>query len=282
MNSQQVNLLGYKHMVHSFPAKTERHSLLAIHGFGASGQSFRFAAPMLTEAGVSIVAPDQLNFGESERPEGGYSLYLYAQLTLEASTAMELERPFLLGHSAGGKIAVVTAALFPDAFSGLILVIPGGFSVLARVLLLADSSLFRLVDTPFFRKRILSRFRIAETVEAPEQWEAFCRFHGENASLDIDRSGLRQSVRSISMPTLVIWGARDRMIPRGTLKRIGRDIPHAKIVVMDDSGHSPMYDDPDEFSRLVIAFLEQDNVSRIPEGWSPPGPHTPDQSGSGD
>lgn len=282
MNSQRVSLLGYQHMVHSFPADVERHSLLAIHGFGTSGQSFQYAAPMLTDAGISIIAPDQLNFGESEKPEEGYSLHLYAQLALETSTAMQLEHPFLLGHSAGGKIAVVTAALFPDAFSGLILVNPEGFSALARLLLMADSSLFRLVDTPFFRKRILSRFRISETVETPEQWEAFCRFHGENAALDIDRSGLRQSVRSISMPTLVIWGTGDRIIPRGTVKRIVHDIPHATIAKMDGSGHSPMYDDPEEFSRLVIAFIEKNDFSRMPAGYRPPGSRTTDRSDSGD
>lgn len=282
MNSQRVSLLGYQHMVHSFPAEDERHSLLAIHGFGASGLSFRHAAPMLTDAGISIISPDQLNFGESDKPEAGYSLHLYAQLALETSTAMSLKRPVLLGHSAGGKIAAVTAALFPDAFSGLILVNPGGFSVLAGVLLLADSPLFHLADTSFFRRRILNQFRIAETVEAPEQWEAFRRFQGENFALDIDRSGLRQSVRSISMPTMVIWGSRDRMIPRGTLKRIVRDIPHAKVVEIDDSGHSPMHDNPVEFSRHVISFLEETNLSRTPAGYPPPAPRTPVQSDSGD
>ena len=53
------------------------------------------------------------------------------------------------------------------------------------------------MDRPFFRKRILRPFKIAETIETPEQWEAFRRFHGCNAALDIDRSELRQQVRSI-------------------------------------------------------------------------------------
>lgn len=256
MNSQQVSLLGYRHTVHSFPSNAERHGLLAIHGFGASGRSFRYAAPMLTEAGVSIVAPDQLNFGESEKPEDGYSLHLYAQLVLETSAAMGLDRPYLLGHSAGGKIAVVTAALFPDSFAGLILVNSGGFSALARVLLLADTPLFHLADTRFFRKRILKRFQIGETVEEPEQWEAFRRFHGQNAALDIDRTGLRPTVQALTMPTLVIWGVKDRMIPRGTVDRIVRDIPHAEVIEMAESGHSPFYDDPETFSQHVVSFLD--------------------------
>ncbi|MFC2085977.1 alpha/beta fold hydrolase [Bacteroidota bacterium] len=261
MNSKQVTLLGYRHMVHSFTAEPERHALLAIHGFGATGRCFRHAAPMLTSSGISITAPDQLNFGESDKPEDGYSLRLYAQLVMETCTAVGLERPFLIGHSAGGKIAAVTVALFPNEFSGLILVNSGGFSVLAPVLLLADTALFHLVDTPVFRNRILRRFRIAETVETPEQWEAFRRFQGQNAALDIDRSGLRHSVRSIAVPTLIIWGARDRMMPRGTIKRIVRDIPHAQVAEIEDSGHSPMHDNPERFSQLVSTFIEEHSDS---------------------
>ncbi len=256
MNSQQVTLLGYEHVIRTFPADVERHCLLAIHGFGTSGRSFRHAAPALNEAGVTIVAPDQLNFGESEKPEDGYSLRLYAQLAVEAKNASGIDRPFLLGHSAGGKLAAVTAALFPGEFRGLILVNSGGFSILAPILLLADTPLFHLMDRPFFRKRILRPFKVSETVETPEQWEAFRRFHGCNAALDIDRSGLRQQVRSIEMPTLVIWGRRDRMIPRRTPARISRDIPHALLVEMEESGHTPMHDDPAGFSRHVVSFLD--------------------------
>ena len=255
MNSRKVTLLGYQHTVHSFVALRERRSILAIHGFGTSGRSFRHAAPTLTDAGITVVAADQLNFGESEKPEAGYSLHLYAQLAVETCEAMGLERPFLLGHSAGGKIAAVTAALFPDLFSGLILVNTGGFSVLAPVLLLADTVLFRLADSPFFRKRILNRFQIADSVETPDQWESFRRFQGENVALDIDRCDLRPSVRSISMPTQIIWGMKDRMIPSGTIKRIVRDIPHATVAEMPDSGHAPLHDNPEAFAKLVTDFV---------------------------
>lgn len=277
MNSFEVDLLGYRHTIHVFEAPDERASVVAIHGFGTSGQSFRHAAPMLNAAGITVIAPDQLGFGDSEKPEAGYSLHLYAQLVIETVESTGIRNPVLLGHSAGGKVAAAAAALFRDSFSGLVLVNTGGFSVLAPILVLADSFLFRIVDTPFFRKRILKRFQIAETVETPEQWEAFRRFHGENAALDIDRSGLRPAVRGIDIPTLVVWGVEDRMIPNGTIARIRRDIPHTSVVTMPDSGHAPMRDEPEKFAAHVADF-----VLNIAAGSTGPDLHTIGQSGSDD
>lgn len=252
---ETVELLGYRHAIHTFDAEEAVTSVLAIHGFGASGRSYRHVAPMYADAGVSIVAPDQLNFGESEKPEDGYSLRMYAQLAVEVLDHVGLERPFLMGHSAGGKVAAVTAALFPERFQGLILVNSGGFSRLAPVLLLADTPLFHIADTRFFRRWILGRFSIGETVEAEEQWEAFRRFHGENAALDIDRSDLRQAVRAISMPTQVVWGMQDRMIPSSTVDRIRSDIPNAEVVRLTDAGHTPMRDSPQAFADSTLEFI---------------------------
>ena len=277
MNSEAVTLLGFRHMVHTFPADEEKCTLLAIHGFGTTGRSFRHAAPMLNDAGISVVAPDQLNFGESEKPEDGYSLRLYAQLVLETADTVGVERPYLLGHSAGGKVAAATVALFPDRFAGLVLVNSGGFSRLAPILLLADTPLFRLADTAFFRKRILRGFNVSEAVDAPDRWEAFTRFQGQNAALDIDRTGLRPAVRAIKTPTLVVWGRGDKMIPFGTVDRIRRDIPHAEVTVMADSGHSPMHDEPAEFAEIVSRFcLNTGLESRRP------GQRTISRSDSGD
>lgn len=256
MDSQFITLLGFRHHVYTYPAvPPEQHCVLALHGFGTTGRSFRHASDLINAAGITIVAPDQLNFGKSDKPEDGYSLYQYAQLTVDAKHALGLERPVLMGHSAGGKVAAATVALFPNEFSGLILVNTGGFSIMAPLLLLADTRLLHLLDHPFLRRIILSRFGVAATLEAPEQWEAFLRLHGSNADLDIDRAGLRQAVQKISIPTRVIWGQLDKMIPKNTLARIHRDIPHAEIVAIDNAGHSPMKDQPEAFARHVIDFV---------------------------
>ncbi|HUF09708.1 MAG TPA: alpha/beta hydrolase [Rhodothermales bacterium] len=255
-NSTTITLEGYRNRIHDFsPDGEARHTVLALHGFGTTGGSFRHAAPYLSQNAVRLVAPDQLGFGGSDKPSGVYSLDLYTKLTLAAADRLALDRPYLLGHSAGGKVAAATVARYPDRFAGLILVNTGGFSILAPILLLADTPLFRIVDRPFFRRRILGQFGIAQTVESPEQWEAFRRIRGNNRALDIDAAGYREAVRSIKLPVLLIWGLKDRMLPRGTPKRVLRDLPQTKFVPIPGSGHTPMRDDPEGFSGHVIEFV---------------------------
>ena len=256
-----VTVEGYRHRLRRFgPVTGCRNGILALHGFGTSGLSFRHTAPYFAEAGIRFIAPDQLGFGESEKPEGVYSLDLYVRLTLGLTEAAGLDRPFLLGHSAGGKIAAATVARHPDRYRGLILVNTGGFSVLAPVLLLADTPLFSVIDRPFFRRRILSQFDVAQSVESPEQWEAFRRIRGNNRALDIDSAGYREAVRGIKLPVLLIWGLKDRMLPRGTPKRVIRDLPQTKFVPMPESGHTPMRDDPERFAAHVLEFVSNEPV----------------------
>jgi pimeloyl-ACP methyl ester carboxylesterase len=257
IEAQTVSVEDYQHHVHMYHAQGEtRCDVLALHGFGTSGASFRHAAPFLTQAGVRLIAPDQLGFGESDKPTGVYSLDLYTRLTVGIADPLHLDRPFLLGHSAGGKVAAATVARYPDRFRGLILVNSGGFSALAPILLLADSPLFRIIDRPFFRNRILRQFDIGRTVESPEQWEAFRRMRGNNRALDIDSAGYRNAVREIKQPVLLIWGLHDRMFPRGTPERILRDLPHASYAPMPRCGHSPMRDDPQGFADRVLDFID--------------------------
>jgi len=256
-SQESITLEGFRHVVHDhLPSGNVRHVVLALHGFGTSGASFRHVAPRLSAHGLRVVAPDQLGFGDSEKPVGVYSLDLYTKLTIGIADAMDLERPFLLGHSAGGKVAAATVAAYPERFRGLILVNSGGFSLLAPVLLLADTQVFRIIDHPLFRRRILRRFQIAQSVANPTQWEAFRRMRGNNRALDIDAAGYREAVRAIRIPVQLIWGLKDRMLPRSTPKRILRDLPHAQYDPMPSSGHTPMRDEPEIFSRHLIDFIE--------------------------
>jgi len=266
ISAQQVDvtLQGYRHRIHDFsPPAAARATVLALHGFGTTGHSFRYTVSQFVNRNVRLIAPDQLGFGGSDKPVGVYSLDLYTDLTRETADHFGLVRPFLLGHSAGGKVAAATVARFPDRFAGLILVNTGGFSVLAPVLLLADTALFRLADRPFFRKQILRPFQVAQTVETPEQWEAFRRIRGNNAALDIDKAGYRAAVRAIQIPTLLIWGRKDRLLPKSTPRRVLRDIPHAKLVSMPGSGHAPFRDEPGLFAETVLRFVDEQSAPTI-------------------
>ena len=259
MDAGRLRLLGLQHTYHAWLPKAPRTSaLVALHGFGVTGyRTFRHVAPQLEEAGIPMYAPDLLGFGGSEKPESGYSLRRYAALTLAFTEALGLERPFLLGHSFGGKVAAATVAIYPDRFAGLILVNPGGFSVFAPWLpLVADTpGVAWLFRQDWFARRVLPRTPLGSVFPDQANIEQFLRWRYAHRALDLDYAGLRPALRHLTLPTLLVWGDDDPILPRSTVRRLLRDLPHADVRMISDAGHAPMKDQPEAFAEVVSAFL---------------------------
>ena len=259
MNAGRLRLLGLQHAYHAWLPEVPRTSaLVALHGFGVTGyRTFRRVAPQLEEAGLAVYAPDLLGFGGSEKPEKGYSLHQYAALTRSFAETLGLERPFLLGHSFGGKVAAAAVALYPERFGGLILVNPGGFSVLAPWLpLVADApGVAWLFQQKWFVRRVLPRTPLGSVFPDQASIRQFLRWRGAHRALDLDHAGVRPALRRLRLPTLLLWGNDDPILPASTVRRLLRDLPHADIRRIPDAGHAPTKDQPEAFADAVSAFL---------------------------
>ena len=259
MNAGRLRLLGLQHAYHAWLPEAPRTSaLVALHGFGVTGyRTFRYVAPQLEEAGILMYAPDLLGFGDSEKPEGGYSLRRYAALTLAFTEALGLERPFLLGHSFGGKVAAATVALHPDRFAGLILVNPGGFSVFAPWLPLVAGApgVPWLFQQDWFVRRMLPRTPLGPVFPDEASIRQFLRWRHAHRALDLGHAGVRPALRRLTLPVLLIWGEDDPILPRSTVRRLLRDLPHTDVRRIPDAGHAPMKDQPERFAEAVSAFL---------------------------
>ena len=255
MQSLTLDLDGWTHHVYHHLASTEEDvSLLALHGFGVTGRSFRFVAPGLAEAGVRTVAPDLLGFGDSEKPDGGYSLHHYADLTDRLRDRLDLRRPFLMGHSFGGKIALATAARHPDRYAGLILVATAGFNRLERLSSWADGPIAGIFLRPW-AARLAQRFAIGQVVSDPESLRALRRFNGSFGALDLHAAGILDRLRGVDLPVLVLWGEEDRILPPALARRVARALPQARLVTLAEAGHVPMKDRPERFVEEVTDFI---------------------------
>ena len=257
--SGRLRLGGFDHVYHAWlPEGARTSALVALHGFGTTGyRTFRYAAPGLSRAGVSLYAPDLLGFGGSDQPAGGYSLRQYAALAVAFADALRLERPFLLGHSFGGKVAAATVALHPERFAGLVLVNPGGFSAWARWFPpVAEAPLTRwLFRQGWFRRRVLPRTPLGPVFPDGASIEQFLRWRRSHRALDLDGAGLRAALRHADVPALLVWGDADPILPPSTVGRILRDLPHADVGRLAGAGHAPMKDQPERFAEAVAAFL---------------------------
>ena len=207
--------------------------------------------------------PSHPGFGESDQLDWVMNLRDLACWYLGALDDLGLERVPVLGFSLGGWLAAEMAAMCPQQFTKLVLVNAAGvrppsgeifdiYSVVAPSFL--RTSVLDPANTPEFR-------HICPDEPSPDlldQWdaarEASCRLswrpYMHNPALPPVLPRLKR------LPTLIVWGREDRIIPLSAGQAYHDSIPGSRLAVIDHCGHRPEIEQPDEFVRVVSDFLE--------------------------
>ncbi len=228
-----------------------------------------------------VIALDLPGFGHSPGDAGEISMEGYARLLDTLLGQLGIERATLVGNSMGGLIAAETAAAHPSRVERLVLVSPAGVSTYRNRLTLGAMPVVRRLQqalalgaqwTASHSDRLAARPRVRRLVlqgvvahpsrlPAPLAAEQL-RGAGTDgfvgaleAILEFD---LRSRLPLISCPTLVVWGTRDRLVPVRDADVIAREIPGARKVIYEDTGHMSMLERPDEFNALLRGFLAGD------------------------
>ena len=256
---REIELGGYRHSYYvSEPDVVAAPPVLAIHGFGTDGfRTFRHIADPARRAGIPLIAIDLLGFGGSDAPEIRYSLNHYAALLRDfCDAAGFLDRPVILGHSMGGKVAAATASRFEDRFAGLVLVNSGGFTRRESLIpMLGSLPVFTsLVENDVIYRHVRPRTPLGPVFNSDISREQMRRLRTSHASLDLKRSGVMPKLAALTLPTLVLWGGKDRILPRNAPQEIRRHMPSATFRMLHQAGHAPMKDQPDVFVDELIAF----------------------------
>jgi pimeloyl-ACP methyl ester carboxylesterase len=265
--------------------------LLLIHGIGDSSDSWRPVLEQLAEH-HTVVAPDLLGHGRSEKPRADYTVAGYANGMRDLLSVLEIDRATVLGHSLGGGVAAQFAYQFPERCERLVLVGSGGVGRSVSPLLRAAAIpgievLMPLLGTP--PVKILSRagaglLRILNTAlgrDAEEMlavFDALPNTEARRAILRTLRSGVDWQGQVITMldraylaagvPTLIIWGRRDAIIPLGHGRLAHLAFPGSELEIFDEAGHFPHHTDPGRFVRVVRAFVEASDPAEFePADW---------------
>ncbi len=274
--SQFVDLQGLR--VRTRVAGSGPTAIVLLHGFAASVFTWHRVFRQLSELGT-VIAFDRPAYGFTTRPveadwdgHSPYSLKAQADLTIAMLDHFGIDRAILVGHSAGGSVAVLTALRQPDRLQSLILISPAVYSDvppppwLRRIF---DAALMRHVGPWIARtgaryaNPILDRAwhdpsRInAETREgyfAPFRAKDWDRGMWEAARVN-HSTGLRDQVGLLRMPVLVMTGDDDRVVPVTETQRLARELPDARLVVVPDCGHIPQEEQPRSFLDAVIPFI---------------------------
>lgn len=255
--------------------------LLLLHGLGCDRHTWDPVWDRLAED-HTLLAPDLLGHGESDKPRGDYSPGGYANGMRDLLTILGIDKVTVIGHSFGGAVAMQFAYQFPERTERLALIDPGGLgnevSVLIRVLGLPGYDLvLRALTLPLVRQanvtalRALSRLSrvgvrdlrdldevaaILDSFKEPGKRYAVHKlvtgvidWRGQNVTMR-DRAYLTEA-----LPLCVVWGADDRVLPRSHAEAVRALAPLAQVTVVEDAGHFPHKDHPDEFVELITGFL---------------------------
>lgn len=265
-----------------------------LHGFGASLYTWRKTLPPLVAAGYRVIALDNRGFGFSEKPAGRglYGNAAYARLVVALLDSLGVPSAVLVGHSMGGAIAAEVALAYPDRVRGLVLIDAAGHGVRWPGSLkaarwpgagtVASALRGRWVTGRLLRSTYADPSKVTEV--DVDQYYAPVAERGFGRAL---RGVLREfrfdtlvgRLGRVQAPTLVLWGAEDRLTPLPHGSRLASELPRAAFVVIPRTGHAAHEEAPDEVNRLVLAFLK-DGLPRIPENlaWSTPSSRSPRSS----
>jgi pimeloyl-ACP methyl ester carboxylesterase len=262
--------------------------LLLIHGITNSSASWEPVLSLL-ERDFTVIAPDLLGHGDSDKPRGDYSLGASASLLRDLMVALGHERATFAGHSLGGGIAMQIAYQFPERVERLVLVASGGLGreltpVLRAVALPgAEVVLPLLVSAPLVNGGtmlggLIERFglrvgsdigALARGLASLQDNEARRAFvHTARGLIDI--GGQRIDARnrlylSAAIPTLIVWGDRDPVIPVGHGVSAHELMPGSRLRVFEDAGHFPHQDEPVGFAAELADFVATTQPSAVEE-----------------
>ncbi|HEY3839793.1 MAG TPA: alpha/beta hydrolase [Bryobacteraceae bacterium] len=243
-------------------------TVVLVHGLGADGTRWeRNIVPL--SRNFRVIALDQIGFGQSDKPMANYNNRMLSEFLVRFLSSIEVTKATLIGNSMGAQVALRVAVQHPEIVGRLVLV---------------DGGNVRSAGTSEPQPMAPERQRIMNGVTSEEMRELLgLLIHDKNLITDrmIDETLMthlqssyaigkileagpklnslsEEEVRTVKSPTLIIWGKNDALTGPAAGERLAKVIPGSRRVVIDDAGHMPQWERPNEFNRVVAEFLKDD------------------------
>jgi pimeloyl-ACP methyl ester carboxylesterase len=261
--------------------------LVLLHGIGDSSETWVPVIPALARNHL-VIAPDMLGHGHSDKPRADYSVAGFANGVRDLLGVLGINRATLVGHSLGGGVAMQFAYQFPERTERLVLVGSGGagpeVSIGLRALALPGAqAVLALLKLPTARWQISFAVGLLRALDTPFAPDAPDLLRAVDSMPDgTARAAFVRSLRAVvdwrgqvitmldrcylaaGMPTMLVWGSRDALVPVRHGHRAHAAMPGSRLEVFEGAGHFPFHTDPARFVSLLQDFLE----TTQPATWS--------------
>lgn len=257
-------------------------ALLLVHGISDHSGTWAHLLPSLASR-YTVIAPDLLGHGGSDKPRADYAAAAYACGLRDLLGVLDIDRVTVVGHSLGGGVAMQFAYQFPERCSRLVLVASGGVDRGVHPLLRLASApgagltlplltrmpgvpaLLQMLDfgpdSEYARERYVAlRDRAARTAFL-RTLRSVVDVRGQVVTM-LDRCYLTRGI-----PTLLVWGAADRIVPVEHAHKAHEAMPGSRLEIFEGAGHFPHQNDPERFVGLLDEFIAA----------TPPAEHDPDR-----
>jgi pimeloyl-ACP methyl ester carboxylesterase len=241
VKSEYVEAGGYRlHYFEAGPAGGGGTPLVLVHGLGARGEDWAAMIPALAAQGFHVYVPDLLGYGRSPKPDVSYSISLQEQTVAQFMQAVHVPRADVGGWSMGGWVVMKLALDHPEMVDRLIVYDSAGVYFPATF----EADLFTPHDATGVRKLIsvltpnprnIPNFA-AEAMVRKLQRNAWV-VNRSTASMINGRDLLDFRLHNISQPMLIVWGAKDELIPLASGETIHRSVPQSVLDIVEGCGH---------------------------------------------
>jgi pimeloyl-ACP methyl ester carboxylesterase len=251
----------------------EGSPLVMIHGFLDSHKTWRRNIEAVARH-HRVYAIDVLGFGSSDRVRDPiYTLKQQAGFLKEFFDSQNIEKADVVGHSMGGAMSLQFAYDFPGSVHKLVLIAPATYlySVLPRNGLVnvprpVTRGVLGIYERMQGDRANPVRFAYGDpdriTEDSIEIRNRMMHVRGQHDALISMSKSKRESnvpreLHQVDVPTLIIWGEKDRVVPKYHAHRHLRELPNARLEWVESAGHLPHEEMPDEVNRLLLEFLDE-------------------------
>ncbi len=252
--------------------------LVLLHGFGESTISYSAVLPELAQR-FAVVAIDLNGFGYTERPRdrASYTLAGQERLVLAVLDRLNLDRVRLAGHSYGGGLALFLAARHPQRIERLLLIdntLPL-YASQRRSLLFRWRWVARMAAHTFaLTDRVIEKGLKAAYFDDAKVTPMLVREYADRLRIEGASDAFfglvgpspeppyRIDLTKVEIPTLVVWGAEDRLIEAKAAEKSSSELPNSSFVVLPACGHTPMEECPEAFLAAALPFLTATETAR--------------------
>ncbi len=256
-----IKILGYNIRYIKINKVNSTETIVLLHGIGASAERWSEIIPFIEN--YNVVIPDIIGFGYSDKPLIEYHIDLFLNFLDEFFKKLEIKNPIIIGSSFGGQLVIEYHLKNPEYFKKIILVSPAGtqsrstfvlsqyiFSALFPTLENTERS-FKLMGNKNYNvknvivKDFVNRMRLPNAKHSLISTLLALRKNND----------LKDRLKEIKVPTMVIWGKDDTFIPVENIEYF-KENPIIETIIMEECGHSPFVEKPLEFYNIVKKFIE--------------------------